>query len=739
MDALDALLAHQGAGVPADAPRLLHTLQEADPRGAPALARRLEACLGDASTCLHALIALHTICLVNPPLAHGVLATPHTVDRFLDSASSAPLRTALSCVLAQAASGAPLRQWLHGTSSVAQWLDAHSTPLGKIAEIPTAHPCERVAGDLARMKLTIPAADRGAAKVGLLPLPEADVSTLYASFRDFLVDDGVHPAPPAAPSLLEFQERAVAVGAALEGVHYIAARPPVRQMIADDPAFLAALSALLGPPRRAEDAPAATADPAAPRVYVILSILATVTAYPLPRTEEQRRVDRLRASAMKQAPLTSAELARETSAAADRVRRVIDAGLVPGIGQAAIRAAPLASRTELRHTLARLLLALVTQQNRAQRGRLVQQGVARALLALCAPACEHIVGARREGLEPSPWDVALLQALAKLTISTDPSLLYGPSGTLAAAVHYVGVLFLLPDASLLQLFEATMALTNLSALGPALAHAVANVRLPEGEGAAQRRGETAADREQNVADALVPAFLLHESVDVRRALVELLCNLVQDDAVFVAWSGDGEDVRRATDGCLPGAGADARAGSDAHTPPPIQLHRADGRLKFLVSLCDTRDATPAELALAAAASGTLATLTSSPAACAHVLHMRAHMHALLTGLLTQGTTPALALRAATICSNIAAYVAWLRGKVRPAGDKHAADTSAGRNAFLDAQNALHASGMLEATRSYMAIGAAELAHATPAQSAELRQALEVAGGVAAGVKGSGGG
>ncbi|TIC15319.1 hypothetical protein E3Q14_00344 [Wallemia mellicola] len=150
-----------------------------------------------------------------------------------------------------------------------------------------------------------------------------------------------------------------------------------------------------------------------------------------------------------------------------------------------------------RRNTSTVYLALIT--NDANRPNLLKDGVVKALLNIISQ-------------QPSPLtgdDLHANQALAKMTITTPPSTLYAPPIT-TAAIGFIRPLYEMlihPDALQLQQFEALMALTNVSSVGPDLAERVATAF----DGGVLSTAEEC---------------LLSSHELLQRASTELICNLV---------------------------------------------------------------------------------------------------------------------------------------------------------------------------------------------------------------------
>lgn len=652
---------------------LLQSLAKLDTNEAGAVAQSLRDAA--AHDTVQVLVALHVLTLVQAALAQRVLEREGLLHELFCREQDTRTRCALAHMLAGAASQAPVRKMLAADADVQAWLARYASDAPIVEVGDNAAACI----DLVRIKLAI----ESDATKGSFSLPQDTCIQLFARLRATIV----HASSAADPGLLAFDAAAAARADALEGMYYLVRLPALRDVLCNDRPLLEALARLL----LVQQAASGTLQRSSV-AFVIVSLLATACAYAAPRTDEQRRIEALRRSAARGAA-PAPEVPVAPADAARRARAVVEAGCVPPLVALALRTSSSAD-VELRRTLSALLLSLVTEQNTPLRGRLLQLGVGRAVVALCkdayAACAERAVNA----------DVSALQALAKLCISTDPALLFRQDGAAEQGVQYVAALFFVPQGSLLQLFEAAMALTNLASVSPALAGAVA--RAPP---AAPRDAE-----HSTVARAIVPLFLQHDEPMVRRALIELLCNVVQDEATFAEWSGDAED---AAHGAAPVAEGDEFSEEpvrrDEAGAVALRLHTARGRLQLLVSLSDLAGAAPdaTAVALALAASGTLATLTSSPAACARLL--LPSTDAVLSRLLMpECTLPLvdahqLALRAMVMAANLVQYA-----NTRPAGAARAAVVARMRT-----------SAMLAACRAYVAENAA---HATTRRGDDARLA-----------------
>lgn len=224
--------------------------------------------------------------------------------------------------------------------------------------------------------------------------------------------------------------------------------------------------------------------------FTLSTVLANICHYPQPLTEEQKTLKKLQKSTKQVDP--EDEEYMSIGKVRGRNSRMLQAGVASTLS-ALSRSKSLLSR---RNT-STVYLALIT--NDANRPNLLKDGVVKALLNIISQ-------------QPSPLtgdDLHANQALAKMTITTPPSTLYAPPIT-TAAIGFIRPLYEMlihPDALQLQQFEALMALTNVSSVGPDLAERVATAF----DGGVLSTAEEC---------------LLSSHELLQRASTELICNLV---------------------------------------------------------------------------------------------------------------------------------------------------------------------------------------------------------------------
>ncbi|KAH9814105.1 hypothetical protein DFH28DRAFT_1059146 [Melampsora americana] len=203
---------------------------------------------------------------------------------------------------------------------------------------------------------------------------------------------------------------------------------------------------------------------------------------------------------------------------------------------------------EVRRLTGKVLLNLIEKQE--FRGKVIQDGGARMLLKIIASLTisstnldsnSNLKSNSKSNSKPQldSNDLPTLQALSKLLITANPLLIFGPLPTsplLISTIKPLTTLLTHPSSTLLQTFEALMALTNVASLDEGLASYIANTPLVL----------------EKVEECLM-GIRTGENVLVRRAASELICNLASTELVlksFISFedealkSNDQENVKR---------------------------------------------------------------------------------------------------------------------------------------------------------------------------------------------------
>ncbi|KAG9040864.1 hypothetical protein FS837_012992 [Tulasnella sp. UAMH 9824] len=289
-------------------------------------------------------------------------------------------------------------------------------------------------------------------------------------------------------------------------------------------------------------------------LYGACVIVLNLVAFRPKLSEEEKQVDRLKRMTKEGARIggkladPDAKEAEEPleldSAVKRRCKRVLKAGVLPALVSMSYRK----ESEGIRRALGRIFLSLV--DDKENRGKIVQGGGVKALQRIIEASFTSLketpaapppkkppskfdstaaAGSSSSAKSLDPQDLPAIQALAKLSITASPLLLFGPDASSSLdAVNPLSHLLLNPSSTLLQKFESLMALTNLASLGPVLASRVATQKEP-GLGTVLNKTET---------------LLLDDHTMVRRAATELICNLVASEDVWERYTGEKADGTR---------------------------------------------------------------------------------------------------------------------------------------------------------------------------------------------------
>ncbi|EGO01416.1 hypothetical protein SERLA73DRAFT_158743 [Serpula lacrymans var. lacrymans S7.3] len=344
----------------------------------------------------------------------------------------------------------------------------------------------------------------------------------------------------------------------IEGLAYLSVNPVVKESLAYDSVFLTKLFSLF--PRRQPSSDSTS-------LYGILVIISNLCAYKPQLSEEQAQMEKLKR--MTKPGEKSAKVGAHDALEDDARVKARAKSLV---AQGALGVLAIASRMEsqgVRVTAGKAYLSLA--QDQENRGKIMQSGGAKALISLIrhSLASSHSSQPNASSLDVN--DLNAIQALAKLAITASPFQVFGPNeGAIYDAVRPFCQLLLHDSSTLLQQFEVMMALTNISSYTAECA-----ARVGKADGLLNK----------------VEAFILSDHTLVRRAAVELICNLIAgSEEVFEKYGGK-------------------------------QSKAAQSKLQLLVAMSDVEDM-PTRLA----ASGALATVTSAPSACHALFELQMDRH-----------------------------------------------------------------------------------------------------------------
>ena len=307
-------------------------------------------------------------------------------------------------------------------------------------------------------------------------------------------------------------------------------------------------------------------------IYGVLVIISNLCAYKPRLSQEQQQIAKLRRMAESGQKMDregveekSNPLESEGEVQA-RCRSVINCGALDVLATAS----GLDSQG-IRSSVGQVLLSFA--ENKENRGEILKGGGSKTLTRIIQSASSPADSVPQEAL-------LAIQALAKLAITAPPIQVFGPNeGSVLDAIRPFSQLLLHPSASMLQQFEAMMALTNLASHSPTLASRVANT--------------------PHVLSK-VELLMLEDHALMRRAATELICNLVAgSEHVFERYAGVNDETAQVT----------LRDGS------------SKSKIHVLIAMSDVEDL-PTRLA----ASGALAMLTSMQTVCEAIFDLQREHH-----------------------------------------------------------------------------------------------------------------
>lgn len=276
----------------------------------------------------------------------------------------------------------------------------------------------------------------------------------------------------------------------IEGLAYASLQARVREDLAKNSEVLKRLVKTL------EEAP-----PKSPLTYGALSIFVNLTRYQPTQSDEEKKMSQLKAYANAAGKLQPDPL-NDDEHVSERCKRVFESGITSVL----VTHSKNGSVASLSLIISIIYSLSVTT---SIRGQLAQQGAVRLLIAAwtALPTTESV--ARRTAA----------QALARILISTNPSLVFGgtrPTPQSAAIRPLVSIVAPDPNAEtrdLLPTFEALMALTNLASTDDDTREVIVRTAWNE-----------------------IEEQLLSSNARVSKAAVELICNLVQSPEAVAMYS-----------------------------------------------------------------------------------------------------------------------------------------------------------------------------------------------------------
>jgi hypothetical protein len=217
------------------------------------------------------------------------------------------------------------------------------------------------------------------------------------------------------------------------------------------------------------------------------AIIVNMTSYKRPLTKEEEQIQKLKAFSNGNKERPAPDPLESDQYVAQRNRIMMSKGVVPILDLIAKSASE-----NTRVMLAQAFLNLTTEKE--NRGKMAQEGFS-TLLNLC-----------RKG--PASRMTCAVQALSKIVITTNPVLIFKGNTAIECIVPLLNQLK--TEDGLMQ-FEALLALTNIASL-------------------------EADDPRMKIVSSggleSLESFLLHDHKLLRRAALELLCNLMFEESVF---------------------------------------------------------------------------------------------------------------------------------------------------------------------------------------------------------------
>lgn len=456
-----------------------------------------------------------------PPDSSSNDEVPDVLDILLESAElPSPLQPALAELLSQAASTKPGREvvvradaWLRGAVNL-----KHEGGLGALCAV-------------ALSKLT-PAETQQAGDENVQSRMVEQVG-LAKRMMDYVV-----ATPGPSSNMLS----------TLEGLSILSTKGHIKHLMTTSPTFLRALLALspvpgMRPsslpvtPRASIDIDEKLFEPVETSLcYGLAIILVNLTTRKPVLSAEDEQLAKLRAMAVsgnKGAQIEVDPFEAE-EAVEERVNAAVFAGVVP-----ALRGLVRADSVLVKETLGRLCLNLV--YDKSHRSLFVRDGGFKVLTSvirdLLTPPKKPSPQSDQEAT-PVVDCLPALQALAKIVITTPPHLLFPPPHQTTAVNALTPLFHLLghSSSSLLQIFEALMALTNLATIDASFCDRIIDATVSPPTNDSMWRGS---GREDNVrVITKVEELLLDSHTLVRRAATELVCNLVNSPKGSAHFAGE---------------------------------------------------------------------------------------------------------------------------------------------------------------------------------------------------------
>ncbi|KAK4684625.1 protein unc-45, partial [Tremellales sp. Uapishka_1] len=461
-------------------------------------------------------VLLASLFPLSPPAAIRLLASdtlsPTPLEILLEAAElTSPLQPALADLLSQAASTKAGRAAVRAQPQCTEWLQGgldydNDRELGSLCAVALSKLAQRDEADMD-------------------PQSAEDGGRLCQKMMDL-----IEHSPASSPAIL----------ATLQGLALLSLRSHVKHLLASSPDFLKSLvdlspsiknqpGSLPVTPRGSLSFDAESIETAI--CYPIITILENLTAPKPTLSADDQQIAKLRAMALKSAPVDPNEEQDDPLESKGEVeKRTLSVILAGGIG--ALKGLARGESRLVKETLGKLCLNLV--ENQKYRLRFVRDGGFKVLSGVVR---DLSVRKDDDGFVPS---LPAFQALAKMIITTPPQLLFPPPHTSTAlnALTPLYLLLLHPSSTLLQQFEALMALTNLATVSPEIASRIVTAEIPSLEKSGWQ-GMSTTPKSSTRVMGKIEELLLEDNTLVRRASTELICNLVNSSAGFACFSDPG--------------------------------------------------------------------------------------------------------------------------------------------------------------------------------------------------------
>jgi hypothetical protein len=273
----------------------------------------------------------------------------------------------------------------------------------------------------------------------------------------------------------------------IEGLAYASLQSKIKERLASNEGFLLNLVNVLN-----------RSPPKSPVTYGCLTVLSNLTMYRPVISEEQKRMNQLKAYAnASKSALPELDPLEDAEHVANRGKAVFKANTIPVLVTHSQHGS-----MATRKLVVTILFSLSKPKDKVLRGKIAQQGGIKLLVQMYSIFPESEIQAQR----------ITAHALAQLLISTNPEHVFGGSNPLSPTTAIRPLVSLLSDdptvetRDLLPIFESLLALTNLASTDDSIRNPMIRVAFPK-----------------------LDELLISDHTLITRASVELVCNLMVSD------------------------------------------------------------------------------------------------------------------------------------------------------------------------------------------------------------------